>query len=223
MQNRILIIEDDVNISKLLEMELNFEGYEIATAFDGKDGLQKIKDEKFDLVLLDLMLPKMNGMEVCKRVREFSQIPIIILTAKDEISDKVVGLDYGADDYMTKPFEMEELIARIKANLRRTQVEVKAKIIEFEDLKLDCLAHEVYRDGKLIDLSKKEYELLEYLMINRGIVLTREKLVSEIWGYNYYGTDNVLDLYIKYVRDKVDKKYERKFIHTVRGVGFIFK
>lgn len=222
MQDKIIIIEDDAKISKLLDLELRFEGYDIDIAYDGKEGLQKIKENDYDLVLLDLMLPKMNGIEVCKRVREFSQIPIIILTAKDEVSDKVVGLDYGADDYITKPFEIEELIARIRAALRRTKTS-KSDIFEYDGLRVDYSAREVYRDNELKNLSKKEFELLAYLIMNKGIVLTREKLINEIWGYSYIGNDNILDLYIKYVRDEIDKNYTRKFIHTIRGVGFVFK
>lgn len=220
---KILIIEDDEKISRLIEMELKFEGFVVEKAFDGRDGLNKVTTEKPDLVILDLMLPKMNGIEACKRVREFSQVPIIILTAKDGITDKVIGLDYGADDYMTKPFENEELIARIRALLRRTTRKEKPSIFEFEDLKIDYKAYEVYRGKKLLNLSKKEFELLDYLVLNKGIVLSRDKILQEVWGYDYLGNDNILDLYIKYVRDKVDKNYKRKFIQTVRGVGFVFK
>lgn len=220
---KILIIEDDEKISRLIEMELKFEGFGVEKAFDGRDGLNKVTTEKPDLVILDLMLPKMNGIEVCKRVREFSQVPIIILTAKDGITDKVIGLDYGADDYMTKPFENEELIARIRALLRRTTRKEKPSVFEFEDLKIDYKAYEVYRGKKLLNLSKKEFELLDYLVLNKGIVLSRDKILQEVWGYDYLGNDNILDLYIKYVRDKVDKNYKRKFIQTVRGVGFVFK
>lgn len=220
---KILIIEDDEKISRLIEMELKFEGFEVEKAFDGREGLNKVTTEKPDLVILDLMLPRMNGIEVCKRVREFSQVPIIILTAKDGITDKVIGLDYGADDYMTKPFENEELIARIRALLRRTTRKEKPTVFEFEDLKIDYNAYEVYRGKKLLNLSKKEFELLDYLVLNKGIVLSRDKILQEVWGYDYLGNDNILDLYIKYVRDKVDKNYKRKFIQTVRGVGFVFK
>ncbi|WP_277287145.1 response regulator transcription factor [Sneathia sanguinegens] len=223
MEDKILIIEDDEKISRLIEMELKFEGYETEKAYDGRDGLEKALKKDCVLVLLDLMLPKMNGIEVCKRIREVSQVPIIILTAKDEVTDKVIGLDYGADDYMTKPFSNEELIARIKALLRRVNHVSKPDVFVYEDLKIDYKTYEVYRDDKLISLSKKEFELLDYLVLNKGIVLSRNKILEEVWGYDYVGNDNILDLYIKYVRDKIDKNYDRKFIQTIRGVGFIFK
>lgn len=223
MSEKILIVEDDEKISRLIEMELKFEGFEVEKAFDGRDGLNKATTEKADLIILDLMLPKMNGIEVCKRIREHSQIPIIILTAKDGVTDKVIGLDYGADDYMTKPFSNEELIARIRALLRRTKAKTKLDVFEFEDLKIDYNAYEVYRGGQLITLSKKEFDLLDCLVLNKGIVLSRDKILQEVWGYEYIGNDNILDLYIKYVRDKIDKDHKRKFIQTVRGVGFVFK
>ena len=222
MEDKILIIEDDEKISRLIEMELKFEGYETEKAYDGRDGLEKALKKDCVLVLLDLMLPKMNGIEVCKRIREVSQVPIIILTAKDEVTDKVIGLDYGADDYMTKPFSNEELIARIKALLRRVNHVSKPDVFVYEDLKIDYKTYEVYRGDKLISLSKKEFELLDYLVLNKGIVLSRNKILEEVWGYDYVGNDNILDLYIKYVRDKIDKNYDRKFIQTIRGVGFIF-
>lgn len=223
MEDKILIIEDDEKISRLIEMELKFEGYETEKAYDGRDGLEKALKKDCVLVLLDLMLPKMNGIEVCKRIREVSQVPIIILTAKDEVTDKVIGLDYGADDYMTKPFSNEELIARIKALLRRVNHVSKPDVFVYEDLKIDYKTYEVYRGDKLISLSKKEFELLDYLVLNKEIVLSRNKILEEVWGYDYVGNDNILDLYIKYVRDKIDKNYDRKFIQTIRGVGFIFK
>ena len=219
MEDKILIIEDDEKISRLIEMELKFEGYETEKAYDGRDGLEKALKKDCVLVLLDLMLPKMNGIEVCKRIREVSQVPIIILTAKDEVTDKVIGLDYGADDYMTKPFSNEELIARIKALLRRVNHVSKPDVFVYEDLKIDYKTYEVYRGDKLISLSKKEFELLDYLVLNKGIVLSRNKILEEVWGYDYVGNDNILDLYIKYVRDKIDKNYDRKFIQTIRGVA----
>ncbi len=224
MKKKILIIEDDVKISKLLETELKFENFDVDVSFDGRDGLSKATYQKFDLILLDLMLPKMSGIEVCKRVREKSDIPIIILTAKDEISDKVVGFDYGADDYLTKPFSIEELIARIRALFRRVQkVEAEAEIFEFEDLKIDYVAREVFRNNVNIVLTKREFELLDFLIKNKGIALSRDKILEEIWGFEYIGNDTILDLYIKYLRDKIDKNHDRKLIQTIRGVGFVFK
>jgi len=198
MREKILVIEDDPKISRLLEIELKFEGFDVFFAYDGKEGLNMAKYGSYDIILLDVMLPKMSGMEVCKRIRETSQVPIIMLTAKDEISDKVVGFDYGADDYMTKPFSNEELLGDsilVGSKARKT----------------------------LIQLSKREFELLDFLVLNKGIVLSRDKILEEVWGFDYIGNDNILDLYIKYLRDKIDKPYERKFIQTVRGIGFIFK
>ena len=223
MREKILVIEDDPKISRLLEIELKFEGFDVFFAYDGKEGLNMAKYGSYDLILLDVMLPKMSGMEVCKRIREGSQVPIIMLTAKDEISDKVVGLDYGADDYMTKPFSNEELIARIKALIRRTKKRNNQEEFVYEDLKINYSTYEVFRGETLISLSKREFELLDYLVLNKGIVLSRDKILENVWGFEYIGNDNILDLYIKYLRDKIDKPYERKFIQTVRGLGFIFK
>ena len=223
MKDKILIIEDDPKIVRLLQIELQFEGFEVFFAYDGKEGLNMAKYNSYDLILLDLMMPKMSGMEVCKRIREFSQIPIIMLTAKDEVSDKVVGFDYGADDYMTKPFSNEELLARIKSLLRRTKKPKDKEDFIFEDLRISHVTYEVFRGDVELGLSKREFELLDYLVLNKGIVLSRDQILENVWGFEYIGNDNILDLYIKYLRDKLDKAYERKFIQTVRGIGFIFK
>ena len=223
MKDKILIIEDDPKIVRLLQIELQFEGFEVFFAYDGKEGLSMAKYNSYDLILLDLMMPKMNGIEVCKRVREFSQIPIIMLTAKDEVSDKVVGFDYGADDYMTKPFSNEELLARIKSLLRRTKKTKEKEDFIFENLKISHTTYEVFRGENELGLSKREFELLDYLVLNKGIVLSRDQILENVWGFEYIGNDNILDLYIKYLRDKLDKTHERKFIQTVRGIGFIFK
>ena len=195
MREKILVIEDDPKISRLLEIELKFEGFDVFFAYDGKEGLNMAKYGSYDLILLDVMLPKMSGMEVCKRIRETSQVPIIMLTAKDEISDKIVGFDYGADDYMTKPFSNEELLARIKALLRRTKKTVDHKgIFEYEDLRINYSTYEVTRGDTLISLSKREFELLDFLVLNKGIVLSRDKILEEVWGFDYIGNDNILDL-----------------------------
>ena len=223
MKDKILIIEDDPKIVRLLQIELQFEGFEVFFAYDGKEGLNMAKYNSYDLILLDLMMPKMSGMEVCKRIREFSQIPIIMLTAKDEVSDKVVGFDYGADDYMTKPFSNEELLARIKSLLRRTKKPKDKEDFIFEDLRISHVTYEVFRGDVELGLSKREFELLDYLVLNKGIVLSRDQTLENVWGFEYIGNYNILDLYIKYLRDKLDKAYERKFIQTVRGIGFIFK
>lgn len=220
---RILIVEDEVKISRLIELQLKHEGFITDTAFDGSEGLSKIEKNNYDLVLLDLMLPRIDGIEVCNRVRQFSDIPIIMLTAKDDVRDKVSGLDTGADDYLTKPFVFEELSARIRANLRKQRKDKSKEIIKVNDLMLNKETFEVTRDGKIVELSKTEFDLLYLLMENKGIVLTREKILNRIWGYDYFGSDNILDVYIKYLRDKVDKPFDKKLIKTVRGVGYTIK
>ncbi|WP_314010232.1 response regulator transcription factor [Pseudostreptobacillus hongkongensis] len=224
MREKILIIEDDVKIAKLLETELKFEGFDVDIKTDGKEGLLTAKYNHFDLILLDVMLPKMNGFEVCKRIREDSDVPIIFLTAKDQVTDKVISFDYGADDYITKPFSFDELFARIKALLRRAnkKTEKKEDFI-YEDLRISYTAYEVFRGDVQIPLSKKEFELLDYLVLNKGIVLNRDNILEEVWGFDQIGNNNILDLYIKYLRDKIDKPFERKFIQTKRGIGFVFK
>lgn len=224
MREKILIIEDDVKIAKLLETELKFEGFDVDIKTDGKEGLLTAKYNHFDLILLDVMLPKMNGFEVCKRIREDSDVPIIFLTAKDQVTDKVISFDYGADDYITKPFSFDELFARIKALLRRAnkKTEKKEDFI-YEDLRISYTAYEVFRGDVQIPLSKKEFDLLDYLVLNKGIVLNRDNILEEVWGFDQIGNNNILDLYIKYLRDKIDKPFERKFIQTKRGIGFVFK
>ena len=221
---RALVVDEEKLIVKGIRFSLEQDGMEVDCAYDGEEALALARKNEYDIVLLDVMLPKIEGFDVCRAIREFSQMPIIMLTAKDEISDKIVGFDYGADDYMTKPFSNEELLARIKALLRRTKKTVDHKgIFEFEDLKINYSTYEVFRGETLISLSKREFELLDFLVLNKGIVLSRDKILEEVWGFDYIGNDNILDLYIKYLRDKVDKPYERKFIQTVRGIGFIFK
>lgn len=226
MADRILIVEDDSGIARFLELELKHEGYEVDIASDGRTGLDKIENGDFSLVILDLMLPLMSGIEVCRRVRKFSDIPIIMLTAKDDISDKVTGLDSGADDYVTKPFAIEELLARIRVALKRRSAPKKENnddVIRCGKLVLSKLQHKVTYDGEEIPLSKKEYDLLLYFMENRGIVLDREKLIENVWGYDFMGDTNVTDVYVRYLRSKIDQKYGVNFIRTIRGVGYIFE
>lgn len=226
MADRILIVEDDSGIARFLELELKHEGYEVDIASDGRTGLDKIENGDFSLVILDLMLPLMSGIEVCRRVRKFSDIPIIMLTAKDDISDKVMGLDSGADDYVTKPFAIEELLARIRVALKRRSAPKKENnddVIRCGKLVLSKLQHKVTYDGEEIPLSKKEYDLLLYFMENRGIVLDREKLIENVWGYDFMGDTNVTDVYVRYLRSKIDQKYGVNFIRTIRGVGYIFE
>lgn len=220
----ILIIEDDKAITRILELEFKHEGYTYDIAMDGKAGLEKFQSGQYGIILLDLMLPEISGMEVCRKVRKVSSIPIIMLTARRDITDKVIGLDLGADDYVTKPFEMEELLARIRAGLRRSKNKMgELKLLELADLSLNLLTREVIKQGDHIDLTKTEYELLEYMLSNKGLVLTREQIIEHVWGYDFVGDSNVLDVYIRYLRNKIDYPYETKLIHTVRGVGYTLK
>lgn len=223
---RILIIEDEAKIARFLELELKHEGYEVLIAGDGRVGLEKALKEKVDLIILDIMLPGLSGIEVCRRVRQESNVPIIMLTAKDDVTDKVAGLDMGADDYMTKPFAIEELLARIRVALNRVRNmtrEVNSDILQVGDLKLNLASRSAYyKDDELV-LTKKEFELLECLMKNKNIALTREQLLNKVWDYEYFGDTNVVDVYIRYLRQKIDEKYGVQLISTVRGVGYIIK
>lgn len=222
--HKILIVEDEIKISRFLELELKYEGYDVDIAYDGRDGLEKALNGKFDLVILDIMLPKLNGMEVCRRIRISSQIPIIMLTAKDETMDKVMGLDIGADDYMTKPFAIEELLARIRVALKRKINKINTKnTIVLNDLVIDIDKHKVTFKDVDIELTKREFDLLKYLLQNKDIVLSRDKILEVVWGYDYVGDTNVVDVYVRYLRSKIDEKYNKKFIHTIRGVGYLIK
>mgnify|MGYP000896859120 CR=1 FL=1 len=226
MAERILIIEDESKITRFLELELKHEGYEVETASDGRSGFERAQKGDIDLIILDLMLPVMSGIEVCRRIRKFSDLPIIMLTAKDDVSDKVTGLDSGADDYVTKPFAIEELLARIRAALKRKAGngrENPEEKLTAGKLVLSKLRHKVTYDGEEVLLSKKEYDLLLYLMENKGIVLDREKLLENVWGYDFVGDTNVTDVYIRYLRSKIDQHYGVNFIKTIRGVGYIFE
>ncbi len=221
---RILIIEDDEQLSRLLELELLHKGYEPEIVSDGYTGIDKIQSNHYDLVLLDVMLPGIDGLEVCRRIRLTSKVPVIMLTAKDNLINKVMGLDSGADDYVTKPFSAEELFARIRAALRRNdEGTIKENRLSIGGLTIDIDKREVVRDGKKITLSKREFDLLEYMMINKNIVLTRDKLLENIWGYDFMGDSNTVDVYIRYLRSKIDDPFEKKLICTYRGVGYSFK
>ncbi|MEW8957369.1 response regulator transcription factor [Clostridium sp.] len=224
MKGKILIIEDEVKIARFLELELNYEGYEAFKIHDGREGLMKAREEDFDLILLDIMLPSMNGIEVLRRIRENSEVPVIMLTAKDDTMDKVTGLDMGADDYVTKPFEIEELLARIRVALKKNKsVNISSNILKVNNLKVDLDKYIVTFNDKIIDLTKREFDLLHYLLENKNRVLSREKIVERVWGYDYLGDTNVVDVYIRYLRSKIDDKYDRKLIHTIRGVGYVIK
>jgi len=217
---KILVVEDDAQISRVLELELKHEGYEVETARDGLTGLERALKEP-DLVILDLMLPKLDGMEVATRVRAKSTVPIIMLTAKDRIPDRVAGLDAGADDYLVKPFSIEELLARVRARLRDKHPAVN--VLAAKDLTMDRDRHEVVRGGKAVQLTAKEYALLEYLLLHRNKVHTRDELFNGVWGSDFLGDSNLIDVYIRYLRGKIDDGFEDKLIQTVRGVGYALK
>jgi len=223
---KILIIEDEAPISNIIKFNLKKEGYEVETAFDGGDGLKKALKGDIDLILLDIMLPVMDGFEVCKQVREKSNVPILMLTAKEEEVDKVLGLELGADDYITKPFGMRELIARIKANIRRVSgaTEDSADSIkEFGNLKLDMNRFEISKNGEALDLTLREFELLKYLAEREGKVFSREQLLEEVWGYEYYGDIRTVDVTVRRLREKLeDDPGDPKYIVTKRGIGYYF-
>jgi len=225
MGERILIVEDEQKISRVLQLELEYEGYETGVSSNGKDALEQLEQEQWDLVLLDIMIPELSGLEVLRRVRRGeNQTPIILLTARDEVHDKVSGLDLGANDYITKPFQIEELFARIRANIRKGgQQKQEGKKLFVADLQVDQNAHEVNRNGQSIDLTPREFNLLVCLLQNKNIVLTREQLIEHVWGYDYFGDTNVVDVYIRYLRQKVDKGFSKALIQTVRGVGYTIK
>jgi len=222
MKERILIIEDDEGILKVLRRALVYEGYQVDTALDGESGLNLNRDNHPDLVVLDWMLPGMDGLEVCRRLREMGSVPILMLTAKETLEDRVHGLDAGADDYMVKPFELDELLARVRALLRRTQVE-RAPVLTFADLSLDTSTRQATRKNRVIMLTAKEYDLLELFMRHPRQVLTRELIFDRVWGYDFGGESNVLDVYIRYLRQKLETQNETRLIHTVRSVGYVLR
>lgn len=222
MKERILIIEDDEAILKLLRRSMAYEGYQVDTAPDGEQGLILARDEHPDLVVLDWMLPGMDGLEVCRRLRAGGSVPILMLTAKDTIQDRVQGLDAGADDYLIKPFELDELLARIRALLRRTQPE-RVQVLTFNDLSLDTGTRQASRKGRQIALTAKEYDLLELFLRHPRQVLTREMIFDRVWGYDFGGESNVLDVYIRYLRQKLEEAGESRLLYTVRGVGYVLK
>lgn len=223
MNERILIIEDDQAILKLLQRGLTYEGYTVDTATDGRMGLIQARDHTPDLVILDWMLPGMDGLDVCHRLRTASgSIPILMLTAKDTVQDRVQGLDAGADDYMIKPFNLDELLARVRALLRRTQPE-RVPILKFADLTLDTGSRQASRGNRLVSLTAKEYDLLDLFMRHPKQVLTREVIFDRVWGYDFGGESNVLEVYIRYLRQKLEAEGEPRLIHTVRGVGYVLR
>jgi len=221
MSSKILIIEDEEKIARFVELELGYEGYATTKAFDGRTGLELAETGEFDLVLLDVMLPKLSGMEVLRRIRRVSSVPIIMLTARDSVVDKVSGLDSGASDYITKPFAIEELLARIRTALRKTlQGDV---VLSASGLLLDMSRHSVTVMGKPVELTKREFDLLHYLLKNKGVVISRETLLENVWGFDFAGETNAVDVYVRFLRGKIDEVFDIKLIHTVRGVGYVIK
>ena len=222
MNERILIIEDDTAILKVLQRGLAYEGYAVDVATDGRTGLNLAHDHHPDLVILDWMLPGMDGLEVCRRLRLQGGLPILMLTAKDTIQDRVQGLDAGADDYIVKPFNLDELMARIRALFRRTQTE-RNQVYQFADLTMDCDSRQVTRGKRLVPLTAKEFELLELFLRHPRQVLTREVIFDRVWGYDFGGESNVLEVYIRYLRQKLEAENELRLIHTVRSVGYVLR
>lgn len=216
--NRILIVEDEPQIARFVSLELEHEGYKTTIVSDGREALNVATEEDFDLIVLDVMLPSLNGIEILRRLRQTKDTPVIILTARDQIVDKVAGLDIGANDYMTKPFAIEELLARIRANIRK-----KAEVYEIGKLRIDVASHVATCDGNELDLTKKEFDLLVYLAQNRNKVISREQALDAVWGFDFVGNTNVVDVYVRYLRSKIDDAYGVKTIETVRGFGYVIR
>ena len=223
---KVLIIEDEIKLARFVELELKHEGYDVVIANDGKKGLDMFFEEKPDIVLLDLMLPQISGIEVCRRIRKESDTPIIMITAKGEVMDTVMGLDNGANDYITKPFAIEEVFARMRVALRLINQEKRERdenILSVKGLTIDKASRSVKYLDNVIELTKREYDLLLYLVTNKNIVITRDQILNKVWGYDYIGETNVVDAYIRYLRTKIDDKFDVKIIHTIRGVGYYAK
>lgn len=222
----ILIVEDEQKLSRVLQLELEYENYQTETANNGEDALRLINEKDWDLVLLDIMLPGLSGLEILRRTRRTDQeTPIILLTARDQVFDKVSGLDLGANDYVTKPFQIEELLARIRVHLRQGKISKKNDHNQLciGELFVDLQSREVRRKEKEIELTPREFDLLVCLLKNKNIVLTREQLIEQVWGYDYFGDTNVVDVYIRYLRQKIDKDFDEPYVQTVRGVGYTMK
>ncbi|WP_179032393.1 response regulator transcription factor [Paenibacillus kribbensis] len=220
---KILLIEDEKNLARFIELELKHESYEVTVEYEGRKGLESALSEEWDIILLDLMLPGINGIEVCRRIRKTKQTPIIMLTARDGVMDKVMGLDSGADDYIPKPFAIEELLARMRSLLRRSGFVEDSKQIAYNGLMLDSEARILTKDQQIIGLTKREFDLLSILMHNIGRVMTRERLLELIWGYDSEVETNVVDVYIRYLRSKIDEPGEPSFIQTLRGLGYVIR
>ena len=226
MAERILLVEDEEKLARMVELELQYEGYEVEKAFDGRAGLDRALSGEFDLVLLDIMLPALSGMEVLRRLRRESAMPVIMLTARDTVVDKVSGLDMGADDYITKPFAIEELLARIRAALRKRPAqaaEPPRSLLTAGPLTMDTDRHEVSVNGEGVELTRREFDLLRYLLENKERVISRESLLDHVWGFDFVGETNAVDVYIRFLRAKIDERFGIKLIHTVRGVGYVIR
>ena len=219
----ILLVEDEAKLAQFIELELKYEGYNVTVVNDGLSGLSNARESDPALILLDWMLPGMSGVDICKRLRQTgNNVPIILLTAKDDIGDRVAGLDAGADDYIVKPFNLEELLARVRANLRRNQQD-DPDLLEFLDLTLNSNTRQVFRGDRLIELTAKEFDLLEYLMSHPKQVLTRDQILERVWGYDFMGDSNIIEVYVRYLRLKLEAEKEKRIIQTVRGVGYVLR
>ena len=228
MAKKVLVVDDEKLIVKGIRFSLEQDGMEVECAYDGEEALNMAREKEYDIILLDLMLPKMNGFEVCQQIREFSNVPIVMLTAKGEDMDKILGLEYGADDYITKPFNILEVKARIKAIMRRTsrpaQAETKAKVVQVGDLKLDCDSRRVFIGSREINLTAKEFDVLELLAFNPNKVYSRENLLNIVWGYEYPGDVRTVDVHIRRLREKIEENpSDPKYVHTKWGVGYYFQ
>ena len=223
MPIKILIIEDDPSIGKLLRRSLILEGYDTELVIDGFKGLNAFSEDEPDLVILDLMLPGIDGIEVCKRLREVSTVPILMLTARDMVEDRVLGLDSGADDYVTKPFDPDELLARVRALLRRSDSQPQAEELTLADLVMNTASRSVYRGNREIDLTAREFDILELFMRNPNQVLSRAQIYDDIWHYDFGGSSNIIEVYIRYLRTKLEAEGEPRLIHTKRGAGYILR
>ncbi|WP_336637886.1 response regulator transcription factor [Lysinibacillus fusiformis] len=224
MPKKILVVEDEKHIARFVELELQHEGYDVTVAFEGREGLSLATTEAFDVLLLDVMLPGINGIEICRRVRTQSQVPIILITARDAVMDRVAGLDAGADDYIVKPFAIEELLARIRTILRRatTQEPANSEFLNLRDIEIDIAAYEVFVQGNKLDLTKTEYDLLKLLIEHKNRVCTREHILTSVWGYDTDIETNVVDVYIRHLRTKLPGD-TNAYIETVRGVGYVMR
>ncbi|MBW4502069.1 MAG: response regulator transcription factor [Scytonema hyalinum WJT4-NPBG1] len=223
MTAHILLIEDEIKLARFIELELNSEGYRITVAHDGMAGLTLARESTPDLVILDWMLPGLTGVEVCRRLRTTgNKVPVIMLTARDEVQDRVAGLNAGADDYVLKPFSIEELLARVRAHLRRQQ-EDDQDVLQFADLSLNRRTREVFRGQRAIELTVKEFDLLEYLLTHPRQVYARDQILEHVWGYDFIGDSNIIEVYIRYLRLKLEENNEKRLIQTVRGVGYVLR